>query len=115
MARFAPAAINVVFKFVPIPISSTADMVIVVLNTCSNACAFAVTDTLSNPLKYPLITDAIVTNVIEGDKTCSDNVASGTSIAFAIVAAPKNRIIVPVKPMSPNVANAILNILCAPL
>ena len=69
VARFAPAAISVVFKFVPIPISSTAEIVIVVLNTCSSACAFAVTDTLSNPLKYPLNTDAMVTNVIDGDNT----------------------------------------------
>ena len=33
VARFAPAAINVVFNPVPIPINSTANIVISVLNT----------------------------------------------------------------------------------
>ena len=115
VAKFAPAAINVVFKPVPIPISSTAAIVIVVLNTCSSACALAVTDTLSKPLKYPLRTDAIVTKVIDGDNTCNDKVASGTSIAFEIAPAPTNNIMVPAKPINPKVTSAILKILCAPL
>ena len=65
--------------------------------------------------KIPLNTDAIVTKVIDGDSTCNDNFASGTSIAFAIVAAPKNNIKVPANPINPKVTRAILNILCAPL
>ena len=69
VAKFAPAAISVVFNPVPIPINCTANIVMAVLNTCSNDCDLAVTETLSNPLKYPLKTDATVTNVIDGDNT----------------------------------------------
>ena len=111
VAKFAPAAMSAVFKLEVIPIISTADIVITVLKTCSNDCDLAVTDTLSNPLKYPLSTDAIVTKVIDGDNNFSDSSASVTSIMLEIAFAPKKRINVPTNPISPKVTSDILNIL----
>ena len=68
------------------------------------------------PLKYPLITDETATKNIAGDN--ATNVISASGICshwFAITFAPKNSIKLPIKPITENVANAILNILCAPL
>ena len=61
LAKFAPAAINVVFTPDAIAINSTNIIVNTVLNTCSNVCDLAVIDRFCIPLKYPLITDAIAT------------------------------------------------------
>jgi len=68
------------------------------------------------PLKYPLITDAIVTKNTAGDNATNVISASGIwSQLFAITFAPKNNNKLPTNPIIANVAKAILNILFAPL
>ena len=96
ISKFAPAAI--IFTFVPYIITtiSTTTTVNAVLKICSNVCDFAVADILSLPLKYPLITDAILTKNIAGDSATSVSSVSGIcNIAFAIYPAPKNNNSVP--------------------
>ena len=68
------------------------------------------------PLKYPLITLDIATKNIAGANATSVISASGIcNQLFDIIPAPKNNIKLPISPITANVANEILNILCAPL
>ena len=91
-------------------------MVNTILNNCSIVWEFAVTFTLFLPLKYPLITLINVTKNIDGDSATKEYSASGICSHFsAIISAPKKSINEHVNPISANVTNAILNILCAPL
>ena len=87
-----------------------------VLKTCSSVCDLAVALTFCLPLKYPLITEAIATKNIAGDKATIVISASGIwSHCFEITPAPKNNNKLPINPITEKVANAILNILWAPL
>ena len=112
----APAAIHTVFPLLRVNTNSTINIVNIVLNICSKLCDLAVTFILSLPLKYPLKTEAIDTKNTAGDNASNVYFASGISNAVvAIKSAPKNNIKVPINPITENVANATLNILCAPL
>lgn len=116
VATFAPAAIISVDVDVTYATISTITIVSTVLNTCSSVCALAVVFNDLLPLKYPLNTDDIDTKNIAGDKATKVNSASGICIQlYAIVCAPKNNSIVPTAPIHPNVANATLKVLFAPL
>ena len=116
VATFAPAAIISVEVDVTYATISTITIVNTVLNICSNVCALAVIFNVLLPLKYPLNTDDIDTKNIAGDNAINVSSASGIWIQlYAIVCAPKNNNIVPIAPIIPNVANATLNILLAPL
>ncbi len=67
VAKFAPAAINVVSTPDIMLIISTNITERIVLKNCSSVCEFAVTLKFSLPLKYPLITQEIVTKNIDGE------------------------------------------------
>ena len=96
VARFAPAAITLVFIPVAITTNSTSNIVNTVLNICSNVCALAVTDIFCLPLKYPLNTEAIVTKNIAGESATKVSSDSGIcKITFEIYPAPINNIKVP--------------------
>ena len=73
-------------------------------------------DIFSLPLKYPFNTASIDTKNTDGARAINANFASGIcKYLLAIISAPKNNIELPTNPRIPNNANAILNILYAPL
>ena len=116
VASVAPPAIHSVDTFDIIATISTNITVSAVLKICSIVCDLAVAFKFCLPLKYPLITDDIATKNIAGDNATKVISASGIcNQSFAITFAPKNNIKLPTNPITANVANAILKILCAPL
>ena len=95
---------------------STAIIVKTVFSICSVDCDVAVTEIFSLPLKYPFNTAEIATINTDGDSAIITVSASGIpKNTFAIRFALKNNIDVPIKPISPNIEIATLNILYAPL
>ena len=114
VAKFAAAAINVVFILDTFTTISTNIIVNKVLNICSIDCDLAVADKFCLPLKYPLITDVIDTKNIDGERAINEYSASGIcNHTFAIVLAPKNNKTVPIIPNVAKVKNEILKTLCA--
>ena len=116
VATFAPAAIISVEVDVTYATISTITIVNTVLNICSNVCALAVIFNVLLPLKYPLNTDEIETKNIAGANATNVSSDSGICVQlYAITCAPKNKSIEPIAPSAPNVTNATLKILLAPL
>ena len=112
----APAAITSVLFPLIYAKTSTITIVKTVFNICSIDWELAVTVIFSLPLKYPLKTAEIDTKNTDGDSAISVSFASGICrYSVAITPAPRNSALLPINPIIPNKANAILNTLYAPL
>lgn len=115
VATFAPAAIISVEVDVTYATISTITIVNTVLNICSNVCALAVIFNVLLPLKYPLNTDDIDTKILLVIMQLMLVLPLEFESNYMQLYVLQNNNIVPIAPIIPNVANATLNILLAPL
>ena len=111
-----PHTIIIVLLFDMFANISTIIIASTVLDICSTDKDFAGISILSFPLKYPFNTEDIAVTKIDGANAFKTSLVSGIcKYKFAIVSAREYKVVLPIKPIVPNMAIAIFKILYAPL